>query len=250
MTLLLKMYGERNTNTNYLSRLIQANLHVEEIPGVVPPAVMKLQSMLPGNELVRDIYFGLAYGRNLGWKHGRVKSADDLGGYSLVRRNNIAFLSITKNPYSWLLSLHRRPYHQYYSIKPDFETFLQRPWKTLFRDNAGSVLKSPVELWNVKNRSYLQLAELNGLNLTTEGIFEDPESVIETIQARFSVARKSGEFVQIGQSTKGDDKDFEYYRSYYLDEKWRDELSGNATAIINGMLDRDLMSAFGYRVLP
>lgn len=58
----VKIYGERNTNTNYLSQLIGLNLKAEEIPGVVPARIMALQRRLPGNELVRDLYFFFNYG--------------------------------------------------------------------------------------------------------------------------------------------------------------------------------------------
>jgi hypothetical protein len=153
---LIKIYGERNTNTNYMSKLIELNLNAIEVPGVVPPIIMKMQKVLPGNELVRDIYFYLTYRKNLGWKHTCVKPPEELNQYKSVI-SNLIFLTITKNPYSWLLSLYRRPYHQYYSDNPSFETFLQRQWKTIGRDNVKNAPITPVELWNIKNKSYLQL---------------------------------------------------------------------------------------------
>jgi len=247
---LIKIYGERNTNTNYMSKLIQLNLHITEIPGVVPPKIRKLWKYLPGKELVRDIYFDLTYSKNLGWKHTCVKSREELNKYKLAG-SNVIFLTITKNPYSWLLSLYRKPYHQYQSLtdSPSFETFLQRQWKTVGRDNVKFKLASPMELWNVKNRSYLMLDKINTLNITTEGIFEDAEAIIENISQRFSVERKSANFVNYETSTKDKSKDSAYYREYYLSEKWRDNLSDGAIAIINESIDKELMSHFGYRVL-
>ena len=59
MKKLIKIYGERNTNTNYISKLIQLNLNVQEVPGVAPPHIQHLQEMLPGKELVKDLYFYL-----------------------------------------------------------------------------------------------------------------------------------------------------------------------------------------------
>ena len=81
MSALIKLYGERNTNTNYMSELIKLNLNARQVPGAVPGRVMKLQELLPGNELVRDVYFHFTYRKNLGWKHSRVNSVKVLKKY-------------------------------------------------------------------------------------------------------------------------------------------------------------------------
>ena len=232
-----------------MSKLIQLNLNATEIPGVVPPIIMMLQKLLPGKEVVRDIYFDLTYGKKLGWKHTCVKSQDELNKYKLAR-SNLIFLTITKNPYSWLLSLYRSPYHQYYTDKPNFETFLQRQWKTIGRDNIKTVLANPIELWNIKNKSYLQLDRKSTTNITTEEIFEDPEKIIQNISQQYSIDRKSESFVNYEGSTKDKSKDSAYYREYYLSEKWRDNLSKESIAIINDSIDKEMMSHFGYLVLP
>lgn len=245
----IKVYGERNTNTNYLSELIRLNLHATEIPGTVPSIIMKMQKILPGNELVRDIYFHLTYGRNLGWKHTLVKPQEELRKYKSVD-SNLIFITITKNPYSWLLSLYRNPYHQYFNEKLSFEEFIKREWKTIGRDNTQGDLSSPIELWNVKNKSYLQLDIKKTINITTEDLFQDAGKVIHRISERFSIERKSGEFINYERSTKSKDKDGTYYRDYYLTEKWREDLSRDAIATINESIDKDLMAHFGYSILP
>lgn len=244
----IKIYGERNTNTNYMSQLISLNLKAEEIHGSVPSKVMSIQKYFPGNELIRDIYFYLTYARNLGWKHTRLKTMKELNKYKLIQ-SNLVLLTITKNPYSWLLSLHRNPYHQYYTDKPSFEDFLQRQWKTIGRENVDSALKNPMELWNIKNKSYLQPQNKKLINITTESIFNDPEAIIQKISQQHSIERKSGKFVNYERSTKDKNKGSAYYRDYYLLEKWRDELSNEAIAIINESIDEELMFHFGYNVL-
>lgn len=245
---LIKVYGERNTNTNYVSKLIELNLDANEVSGVAPPSIMRLQKILPGKELVRDIYFHLTFASNLGWKHTKVKPQQELDQYPLVN-DDLSFLTITKNPYSWLISLHRNPYHQYYSRKPDFETFLQQPWKTIARDNVDHPLQNPMALWNIKNKSYLQLARERCLNITSEDIFVDPEKVINQISQHFSIEKKSDTFINYERSTKDKSKDSNYYREFYLKEKWRENLSSEAIAIINEGIDKELMSHFGYQVL-
>ena len=249
MSRLIKIYGERNTNTNYLEKLIRLNLDAKQVPGVAPYYVKTIQKILPGKEWLRDLFFSVSSRCNLGWKHTRVMSVSELKSYGALKRD-ICFVSLTKNPYSWLLSLYRKPYsHQHSGGRPDFETFLQTPWKTTGRDNCESLLASPIALWNVKNASYLLLEKLNGLNITTESTFQNPESVIEKISDHFSIDRLSARFLNYEKSTKDESRNFAYYQDYYLNEKWRDSLSEKAVAIISRTVDKNLMSHFGYGVL-
>ena len=246
---MIKLYGERNTNTRYIETLIRLNLDVEQLDGVVPRFIKSAQKVLPGKDWLRDVYFSLTYKHTLGWKHTCVKPAGELERYDVTRRG-ISFISVTKNPYSWLLSLHRKPYNrQYRDSKPDFETFLQTPWRTDGRDGCDKLLDSPVALWNIKNASYLQLAAVNGLNITTEKIINDPESVINQISRHFSIPKRSEVFLNLEDSTKDASKNFAYYQDYYLNEKWRENLSEHAIDIINRKVDKNLMQHFGYTVI-
>lgn len=245
----IKIYGERNTNTRYLESLVRLNLDVVQMSGVVPRYVKAIQKILPGKEWLRDFYFARTWQHNLGWKHACVKSAGEFEHHGILKRE-ICFVSLTKNPYSWLLSLHRKPYsHQHFSEKPDFETFLCSPWKTVDRDNCGELLGSPVALWNIKNASYMALADLNGLNLTTESTMQGPAAVIEKISDHFSIDRRSDRFINYEKSTKDASKNFAYYQDYYSNEHWRDMLSAEAISIISEAVDKNLMSHFGYEVL-
>ncbi|MEC8650588.1 MAG: hypothetical protein VXX82_06625 [Verrucomicrobiota bacterium] len=249
MSKLIKVYGERNTNTNYVSKLLELNLNVNEVPGTVPISIRRIFDRVHYSEWIRDFYFRLSFATNLGWKHSLVKPWSEIEQYRITK-SNLFFLTITKNPYSWLLSLYRNPYHQYYSKKPSFETFVGSPWKTVRRDNIRKVLSSPVELWNMKNKSYLQLDSRRALNITTESIFEDPQKCIKKISKKFSIEAKSEHFIEYARSTKEVTKDSNYYRDFYLSERWRHDLSDEAIEAINKSVDQDLMAHFGYRVLP
>lgn len=248
MEKLIKIYGERNTNTNYLEKLINLNLRVSQLPGVVPSYVMRLQRIFPGHEKVRDVFFLLAYRRNLGWKHARVKPPHVIKRHPVVKNHSVLFITITKNPYSWILSLYRRPYHLR-KHGPDLETFLASPCRTTGRDNTRRSLGSPVELWNIKNASYLQLPPENTLNITTESLFEDPSAVIDRIGRRLDTPRISNRFINYERSTKKTSATGSHYRDYYLNERWRGDLSTKAIAIINNKIDKTLMARFGYRLL-
>lgn len=188
MTEMLKIYGERNTNINYLSSLIELNLDIKQLPSVVPYRALKLQESLPGNEWLKDLYFYLTYRTNLGWKHSRIPPISKLLKNQILKYN-LSFITLTKNPYSWLLSLYRQPYHQYYTEKPNFTTFLTTPWKTVNRENCPAVIENPIELWNIKNNSYLTLSEFKCLNFSSESLFINPESIIDTISNTFDIKK-------------------------------------------------------------
>lgn len=245
----IKIYGERNTNTNYLERLIRLNLDVRQIPGVVPGHLRTIQAMVPGKEWLKNLYFARFNRSSLGWKHTRVMSPSEFETLGAKARD-ICFISITKNPYSWLLSLFRKPYsRQYQRGTPAFETFLQTPWKTLARDNCEELLENPIVLWNIKNASYLPLVDLNGLNITTESTVQDPEAIVDLISKHFSIEKRGKKFLNYEKSTKDTSKNFAYYQDYYLNERWRDDVSDEAISIINKVIDKSLMKRFGYQVI-
>lgn len=246
---LVKIYGERNSGTIYLSELIRLNFVAKELRGFVPWPVTGLQLILPGRESVKDAFFSSTFGRNLGWKHMRVKPVEELKQYRISSRR-LHFITITKNPYSWLLSMHRRPYHQYYDEQLTFEEFLTTPWQTTGRDGTRETVSNPIELWNVKNRSYLQLDQgFPALNLKYEDVLCDPEEAMRRIEREFRLQRAADEFRNFERSTKESSKDSAYYQDYYLNERWREKLSTAAVELINEHLDHELVQMFGYEVL-
>jgi hypothetical protein len=259
---ILKIYGERNSGTNYLTHLIRCNLDIELLPGVVQkkhmPAIdqkqlhdIARQRNLPEHEVVADISFQETFPINLGWKHALVKSADSLKKYDICS-NNLSFLTLTKNPYSWLLSFYRRPYHhQYRGKKPDFETFLTSPWRTVGRENAPPEFSSPIDLWNQKNAAYLQLhQQFPTLNIRYEDLLSDPQGAMEAVSNIASCGWKLRPFVNVEHSTKRGSKDFSFYQRYYLEEQWKEQLSSRAIRIINERLNDEIVEAFRYKKLP
>ena len=244
----IKIYGERNTGTNYLVELLRLNLNVNVIPGIVPPSIRKLQRFVPGEEIIRDLYFKLTYSQNLGWKHMLVKSAPEIKKTKLGSANT-CFITLTKNPYSWLLSLYKRPYHQYYTDKPSLEEFLSKPWKTVDRDALKSV-ENPIGLWNLKNASYFNLTnEFQTIHLRYEDLLKDPIATISDIIDKFSLTQKQPILVNSFLSTKEKNKDFVFYQNYYLNEIWKTKLSDEAINIINKSLDYDLVRKYKYSIL-
>ena len=74
MKVSIKIFGERNTGTNYLRKLIEENLEVALLKGSISKG-----SIFTLREWTKDLFFILTKGKNLGWKHAKV-DADLLKG--------------------------------------------------------------------------------------------------------------------------------------------------------------------------
>lgn len=243
----IKIYGERNTGTNYLLKLFRQNLEADLLRGVVPWYV---RIPFPRSELARDLYFASTSRRNLGWKHRLAPlpaAVRAMRGYS----DSLLFVTLTKNPYSWLLSLYRHPHH-YRSELGTFQQFLSAPWATVRRENAIPEYPNPIIMWNEKNSAYLRLAAgMPTANLRYEDLLADPEHTLAQLAARYSIGRSRPDFANVVASTKERHgvKDFNYYQKYYLREQWKADLQPSELHTINKYLDFDLMRQFGYEEL-
>lgn len=243
----IKIYGERNTGTNYLLKLLRRNLEVDLLRGVVPWYV---RIPFPQSELARDLYFAVTSRWNLGWKHCLAPLpavVRALRGHS----DNLFFVTLTKNPYSWLLSLYRHPHH-YRRELGTFQQFLSAPWATVRREKTVSEYPNPIIMWNEKNTAYLRLAaEMPTANLRYEDLLADPERTLMQLATQYSIHKSRPDFANVIASTKEREgaKDFSYYQNYYLHEQWRAELQALALHTINKYLDFDLMRQFGYAKL-
>jgi hypothetical protein len=241
----VKIYGERNTNTNYLEKLLITNFTLESLAGSVPPYIYNMQSIIPGNELLRDLYFRFTHNVNGGWKHSFP---------ILPTSNTEDFLPITltKNPYAWLLSLYVKPYHQPKYKNDSFEEFLQCEWHTIRRENLPSkTIVNPIVLWNLKNFAYLKLANsCRVINLTAEELIEHPSRIFDQLSTEYGLDYKNGTFLNYDEAAKPDnDKDNNYYQNYYINELWRSKLNKHSVELINQHIDPLLMDKFGYKVL-
>lgn len=244
---MIKILGERNSGTTYLDRLLRRNLRVRILPGVLPKPIERL---FPTSERVRDLYFRATRRHNLGWKHAAAPRPGELAD-AAIDPSEILFLVLTKNPYSWLLSLHRRPYHAKQRHR-DFDVFLKSPWPTLGRENARTSFETPIDLWNAKNASYLDLAAgAEVLALRYEDLLRDPFDILDRLVRTHRFEARRSPFENIEEAAKPGDRDRRSsdYRDYYLGERWKQELSPSSLAWINSRLDQDLMERLGYPLI-
>lgn len=242
----IKIFGERNTGTNYLLAILSQNFEVGFFRSVIPR-----QLPFKGSEFVKDLFFRLTRKRNLGWKHA-------IPPISLIEqvaaKEDMVVITLSKNPYSFLLSLYKRPYGYIGEPPETLEAFLRTPWKVLGRDlHTEAEFATPIDLWNIKNRAYIELKKRlpdQVYPLKYEALITDPITTIQALGEHFHLPQKHAEIVNYEKAAKsqGDDrqKDFTYYRNYYLQEKWRDKLSEEAIRLINERLDLEVAGFFGY----
>jgi len=248
----IKLYGERNTGTNYLRHLIRLNLQAAIVPGVEPAWIwnwFRGQNQGWLYEQAANLFFALTFSRNLGWKHTLVPSPETLSRTVPCRRG-ICFVTVTKNPYSWLLSLYDRPY-DCIRRSADFTEFLTTPWQTRHREHAPREFPSPVALWNEKNRAYLALgARWPTLNLKYEELLAAPEASVNQIARLSGAQRRPGAFLNRDRTTKKNSSwRYAEYRDYYLQEKWRKRLTRDSISLINARLDEEVLTSYGYEKL-
>ena len=159
----VKIYGERNTGTNYLDALIRKNL----------PSITLLKTMASNA---------------LGWKH-MLPNPKRINEYK--HQDITSIITITKNPYSWLLSMYRKPYHYQGDRATTFHQFLKRPWKTLPRDNCPDQA-TPIHLWNSKNGYYLNLHKklhhIQVICLTYEQLLLAPQTTTKLLAQTLNTA--------------------------------------------------------------
>ncbi|MBE9526405.1 MAG: hypothetical protein IME94_05460 [Proteobacteria bacterium] len=245
MAVEIKILGERNTGTNYLEKLVKINIDARILFGAFPRRFNKWPLKY---EWLRDAYFNITFSHNLGWKHAMAPSFDEL---KLSKNNDVVFLTLSKNPYSWLLSMYKRPYHFGKKLR-SFDDFLQTPWKTVGRERHSESFANPIVLWNKKNASYTKLSTIAPtINLRYEDVLSEPERIIDTIKSEYNLQRRSKQFVNLENAAKKQDSDrnFDYYRDYYLEERWRSYLSDDQISFINDNLDFKLLEHYNYQKL-
>lgn len=249
----IKIQGERNTGTNYLVKLIRTNLGAQVIDGIVPPLGVRIAKKIPllDEERVFDRYFELTHSKNLGWKHAVAPNESAIAAF-LKNNGPLLFVSLVKNPYAWLLSLARKPYHNYEKIGDSFLDFLQKEWRVVGRENAAGNYPNPIALWNDKNRSYLELSKssADAHTFRYEELLVDPKTILQSIAKTAEIEWDHSSFHNVeGDVKKESKKDFSYYQNYYLDELWKDKLTSEEINYINQHLDLELVKALGYEIL-
>jgi len=239
----VKIFGERNSGTNYVAQLLEINFPIKILSGS-PPYWWERRFGL-GN-LSMSGYFFLTGSSNLGWKHA-------VPTLRQAQLNDNVFVILTKNPYSWLLSLHKRPYHNWQAREIPFSEFIREPWSVMACEGLQGMVSTPVDLWNRKHGAYLMLAKNARFGIVSryEDILADPENFLLKFSKVSNLSINNHvKFITHGAKSKDREKSSDYYKRYYLDEMWKNKLTTSDITYINQSLDAVIVNELGYTMIP
>jgi hypothetical protein len=253
----IKVFGERNTGTNFVEKVIRPNLACELCAGNLSKtrrwyyyAVYRLLPYETARRIVeasRDLEYKKKFQIELGWKHAKLPNLPDgTQGYP----TGTGFIAVVKNPYSWLLSMHARPYQKAIKTQTSFSAFLREPWPTVGREHAERLsYDNPIQMWNDKVASYYTLHKYGpSIIVRYEDVLESVEAFVARISTAFSL--KPHETLIIpSKSTKPDGRTTEDICNYYRSELWRAKLRDDDVEYINTHLDKELAISLGYQIL-
>lgn len=259
----VKVFGERNTATNALRSIVEKNSASRVLPSTareIDESIdqrLKLWNRIGRGTCKLDPHFHIRMrersidrvfsgrGADHAWKHTatRFERPDSLHG-TLV-------LFCVRNPYSWFLSLFKNPYHSTSSCPNSLEDFLDFDWHLVGRDNLPYRSLTPLQLYEEKLKSYLALME----QAQEEGFvvevvrFEDivlrQETVYNNIAAHLEDPAPT--FAPLNTSTKSKDKNIDFYKKYYGNELWREEI-GPVMPQITRRISKELFGTFSYQL--
>lgn len=258
---LIKVFGERNSATRAVLRMVDEAPLLAEAghPDVDEDDLEKYDIMI---QQVTSIYSGpwkRVYREAI--KDVRAREMGALGTWKhaapefdpVFAAMNVSVLFLVRNPYSWVQSLNRRPYHCMGRRQQELEDFLVFPWLTVGRDNVEPILSSPMYLWNLKLRAYdrFRSAAADAGVRTAVLRFEDfvQNSVLSLNRALTSMGVEPGLLKAIPGDTKAKGQPGRERRHFYLNELWREDLTSGAVSLINDMVDWDIAEAHGYAQL-
>lgn len=247
----VKVFGERNTGTNAVKRLIEQNSQSTCLPGTAgeidPTAGRSIERSLWLSRRQRERRIDLIFagqGPKFAWKHCAARF-EDVSAF-----DGLLVLFLVRHPASWLLSFSKNPYNAVVRPPSNLARFLDFDWQTVARERLEQRRYKPLDLLATKIASYLMLAE----QLAERGIsyrFLRFEDLVLAQQQCFADLKSdlfgpAGEFRPLSQSTKTRRKNLRAYQKYYASEQWRGELAGLETAI-NQRVDWNQMRRFGYQ---
>ncbi|MCE8031557.1 hypothetical protein EKK97_12790 [Billgrantia tianxiuensis] len=252
-----KIFGERNTSTNAVEKVLRLNFNnlyfFPSTSGQIEPRIKEKINLacqgldgfhrLREREKVIDSVFKECGLLTL-WKHCAL-NFDDFSSMGDTK-----FIITVRHPVSWLIALHKRPYHKLQRIEENFKDFVVQPWQTVERERLGCAILTPIQLWNEKVGSYLRfLEEVSFRNNIYFVKFEDfARSQEEALKDVLNAIGGIHGFKELNVSAKGDDRNVHWYRNYYGNEVWRREIEDEAFRIIEERIDKRLLSIFNYEI--
>ena len=264
-----KIYGERNTGTNFLSQLTAANTCATEIIPIgnhFPSDLLKTRTIdsfkLPQTKCRKvinnwikqraiDTQRNQSYHQELGWKHACVQT-ESLRQSPIF--NKTLLIMLIRNPWNFALSLHRKPYN----IIPSpargitFSEFIRMPVICNDRDRVDGdlILENPVQLWNKKVASYFKARTLSPPNTYIcfyEKIILAPQDFIRDVT--IILGQEMPASVEIPQNSSKDDlRTFQDFQDAVRRFNPLDKMSKEDHEHIANQAGIELLSSCGYNI--
>jgi len=249
----VKVFGERNTGTRAVMKMLRALEGVSIATPTIPTPDLDML-LARAEETLTDFHLELfrdaledirrsRFGAISDWKHAAPQIDDSYAAKSA------SVLFLVRDPYSWMVSFYRNPYHSR-APKPDtIEGMLRQPWLALERDHVERVLLSPMMLWNAKLRAYRDFANaapVPSAVLYFEDFVRAPVPALKKALSRFDISADG--LAEIEETTKETGMNRATRMAYYQNEDWKKELTPEAVQLINTYVDWDVATSFGYKL--
>lgn len=256
----VKIFGERNTGTNALKRIIENNSKSICLPGTVQDVdsshrlKFKKWKLLQLSTGKSELWYKRRQAAEIDkifskqpltnkWKHSATYTHD------VIQLQNVTVLFCIRHPVSWIYGLWKKPYHALQPTPNEFKEFIKVDWELMERDNLNTRTLKPVELYIEKLNSYIDIIEklqakkINFKIIKMEELILQQESVFENIKN--VLLSPNLEFSKLSNSTKSKNLDLEYYKYFYGNEIWRTEISKHI-ADITDQIPTELYKYFDY----
>ena len=260
----IKVFGERNTGTNFLCKLLRDNTNLNFLAhrSAVPLKDLKNEliqkhftktflnkhlhkqlSCLIEDRLI-DKLRSLEFDSTFGWKHAKINP------YRIKEcplYEKTIFICLIRNPWRFTSALHKKPYNLFPSTKTSLEEFIKLSFLPNERDGIEDVfLINPVDFWNIKVSSYFHFKDVssNVFIVYYEQLVKDPKFVLDLVSPYCNVSK---ELKIPMKSTKGDNKTYKQYKNETIKYKPKEELGNNVYNLIYERIDKDLLKKTIYK---
>lgn len=258
MYMYVKVFGERNSGTIYLNALIRENTNAIIMDGDTKGKGGTLsgsneffpEAYTTDNDYLQDLDHFRMLQSDYGWKH----AAPPVNTIEFSSHRDLTKLIFTaKHPVFWLKSIHKRPYNPRIKLELNFSDFIRSPWPLSKRDNISSEsLPTPIDLFNRKISSYIEAIKQfpkNSVFIKYEDLLADTEGTVK-IACEGILGFGGTAFKNVLRSTKSTEENFDFYKSKYLSDSYKDDISHEDLEFIQERLAPRVMRFCGYSVFP
>ena len=228
----IKIFGERNTGTRAIARIIKNNSKSfvytkkeTDMFGVFLYLMHFFRLIRIKRKYKQYIKDHVYLKQNLTWQWKHCATNFE----SLDEVENVHFVFMVRDPLSWLLSFYKNPYERLIELPEQFGEFIHCEWKTSGRERLKRQTISSIKLYEKKllyYKKFIKFLECNNVSYSIirfEDLIHDQETEFRKIEKFLDSPEK--EFEELKKSTKGRDKNIDYYKNYYDNRLWLHEIS-------------------------